>query len=134
MRTRPSEPRLPSSSPANRDAVHVGTVGGQPRATSVLRSPLAIRQAIAHEGTVMAMTGEAEAVLREALALPTDDRADIAAGLLASLDDVPDDDPGVVRDEWARELRARARRALAGEAVTEDWNDVRRRVADQLGA
>jgi hypothetical protein len=80
------------------------------------------------------MSGEAEAVLREALALPTDQRADVAAGLLASLEDFPDDDLAVVRDEWAQELAARARRALGGEAVTEDWNDVRRRVADQLGA
>ncbi len=80
------------------------------------------------------MTGDAEAVLREALALPTDVRADIAAGLLASLDDVPDNDSGVVRDEWARELQSRARRVLAGETGTEDWHDVRRRVADQLGA
>lgn len=80
------------------------------------------------------MTGEAEAVLREALALPTDQRADVAAGLLASLEDSPDDDLRVVRDEWAQELRARALRVLAGDAVSEDWNDVRRRVADQLGA
>jgi hypothetical protein len=37
------------------------------------------------------VTGDAEALQREALALPTDVRADIAAGLLASLDDVPDE-------------------------------------------
>jgi hypothetical protein len=89
---------------------------------------------MAGNGTLVRMTGEAEAVLREALALPTDQRADVAAGLLASLEGAPEDDPLVVRDEWARELRARALRVLAGEAVTEDWNGVRRRVADQLGA
>ncbi|MEJ7764829.1 MAG: addiction module protein [Acidimicrobiales bacterium] len=80
------------------------------------------------------MTVDAEAVLREALALPTDSRADIAAGLLASLDDAQDDDPGVVGDEWAQELQSRARRVLAGEAGTKDWHDVRRQVADQFDA
>ena len=80
------------------------------------------------------MTSDAETVLRKALALPTDVRADIAADLLSSLDDVPDDDSSAIRDEWARELQSRARGVLAGEAGSEDWHDVRRRVADQLGA
>jgi hypothetical protein len=39
------------------------------------------------------MTDRAQALLREALALPPDERADVAAELLASLDD-PETDTG----------------------------------------
>ena len=80
------------------------------------------------------MSSEAEAVLREALALSGDDRADLAAMLLASLDEPGADDPETVRGLWAQELRGRARRVLTGETPTEDWTDLRQRVADQLGA
>src|SRR5437588_3326582 len=78
------------------------------------------------------MTNEAEALLREALALPDEDRADVAAELLASLDSPVADDPAVVRDLWSQELQRRARRVLSGEAVGEDWSAVRQRLADEL--
>ena len=38
------------------------------------------------------MTSRAQALLREALTLPRDQRADVAAGLLASLDEAPAED------------------------------------------
>jgi hypothetical protein len=78
------------------------------------------------------VTAAAEALLREALALPEDDRADLAARLLASLDGLPEDDPETVRGLWAQELASRARRVLSGEAAGEDWASVRRRLADEL--
>lgn len=73
------------------------------------------------------MTAEAEALLREALALPDEARADFAAKLLGSLDAPEADDPEVVRALWIHELEQRAKRALSGEAIGEDWASVRHR-------
>ncbi len=52
---------------------------------------------------LVTMTAEAEAVLREALALPEEDRANVAAELLASLDVPAADDPDTVRALWGQE-------------------------------
>lgn len=78
------------------------------------------------------MATEAEALLREALALPNDSRADVAAELLASLDAPPPDDPTTTRILWSEELQGRAKRVTSGEAVGEDWAHVRERLADEL--
>jgi hypothetical protein len=78
------------------------------------------------------VTNQAEALLREALALPEGDRADVAAELLASLDMPASDDPATVRSLWAQELERRARRMLSGKAVGEEWSGVRQRLADEL--
>jgi hypothetical protein len=78
------------------------------------------------------MATEAEALLREALALPDEARADIAAELLASLDSPSADDPGTSRTLWSQELERRAKRVLSGEAVEEDWASVRERLANEL--
>ena len=78
------------------------------------------------------MSVESDALLREVLALPSDARAEVAAELLASLDDVADDDPDAVREAWAGELERRARRALSGEDVGEPWPAVRDRVRNKL--
>jgi hypothetical protein len=48
------------------------------------------------------MTDRAEAVLREALTLPVEERADVAAELLASLDDEPTEDLAEVEKAWAK--------------------------------
>jgi hypothetical protein len=42
------------------------------------------------------MTSRAQALLREALTLPAEKRADVAAELLASLDEAPPEDPAQV--------------------------------------
>ena len=78
------------------------------------------------------MTQRAQELLREALALPHDERADVAAELLASLDESAMDDPAAVQVAWAREIEKRARRVLAGESAGEPWEDVRTRVARRL--
>jgi putative addiction module component (TIGR02574 family) len=77
------------------------------------------------------MTDRAQALLREALTLPPDERADVAAELLASLDDSTED-PVRVQAAWAKEIERRGRRALAGESSGEPWEDVRDRVARHL--
>ncbi len=68
-------------------------------------------------------------MLREALALADDERADLAAELLASLD-ARFDDPLAIEGAWAREIELRARRAPSSAAV--DWPTLRRRVASQI--
>ena len=71
------------------------------------------------------MTKQADALVHEALQLPLNDRARIAADLLASLDDGPDDQ---VEAAWAEEIERRARRVLAGNGHLEDWPSVRDRL------
>ncbi len=78
------------------------------------------------------MTDRAQALLREALTLPPDERADVAAELLASLDEPTTEDPAAVEAAWAREIERRARRVLDGESAGEPWEDVRDRIASRL--
>ena len=78
------------------------------------------------------MTDRAQELLREALALPIEQRADIAAELLASLDESPTMDREAVEAAWAREIERRARRVMSGESDGEPWEDVRARVARRL--
>lgn len=78
------------------------------------------------------MTSRAQDVLRDALALPLDERADVAAELLASLDDAAAEDPADVEGAWAAEIERRARLALANESGGLAWDDVRRRAEAEL--
>ena len=78
------------------------------------------------------MTNRAQELLREALTLPVDQRADVAAELLASLDEPPTMNGPAVEAAWAREIERRARRVMAGESLGEPWEDVRARVARRL--
>ena len=66
------------------------------------------------------------------LALPNPERADLAAELLANLDGPADDDPETVRAQWRNELERRAKRVLAGDSGSEDWDSLRQRPADTL--
>ena len=77
------------------------------------------------------MTRRAQELLREALALPSDERADVAAQLLASLDD-EDVDTEDIEAVWAVEIEKRARRVLAGQSDGIPWEDVRRRAEAEL--
>ena len=83
-------------------------------------------------GTLTRMSIDAEAVLREALTLPSRDRAEVAAELLASLDEPSMTDPDAVRAAWAEELEHRARRALSGEDAGEAWPALRDRLRNKL--
>ncbi|MBK9167652.1 MAG: addiction module protein [Bryobacterales bacterium] len=77
------------------------------------------------------MTSRAEQLLREALALPVEERADVAAELLASLDP-GSEDPGEVEAAWAAEIERRASRVLAGGQPGSAWQDVRKRAESDL--
>jgi len=78
------------------------------------------------------VTSDTETILRDAMALRDEDRADLAAQLLASLDSPAVDDSATIGAVWALELERRAARALSGEAATVDWATVRDHVADHL--
>jgi len=78
------------------------------------------------------MTSKAADLLREALALPIQERADVAAELLASLDDAAADDAAAVEAAWAVEIERRARRVMAGESSGTPWEEVRRRAEAEL--
>ncbi len=77
------------------------------------------------------MISRAQELLREALTLRPEDRADVAAELLASLDDA-NADTADVEAAWAAEIERRARRVLTGESAGIPWEEVRRRADDEL--
>lgn len=66
------------------------------------------------------------------MALPAEERADLAAELLASLDDTASEDPAEVEAAWAAEIDRRARRVIAGETAGIPWEAVRLRAESDL--
>lgn len=68
------------------------------------------------------MTEAGQNLLQQALQLPPDERAVLAAKLWASLE--ADSDPSV-EAAWAAEIRQRLKRIESGE---EDWEEVRERL------
>ncbi len=78
------------------------------------------------------MTARAQELLREALTLPVAERADVAAELLASLDDAEAENPAEVEAAWAAEIERRARRVMSGESAGIPWEDVRRLAEAEL--
>ena len=77
------------------------------------------------------MTSQARELLRQALTLTAEERADVAAELLASLDDT-ETDIATVEAEWAAEIEKRACRVLSGESPGIPWEDVRRSAEAEL--
>lgn len=78
------------------------------------------------------MTPERSTLLRDALTLPLGERADMAAALLASLEERRLDGEDEVRDAWSAEVEHRARRARAGDDPGEAWALVTTRVRRTL--
>jgi len=76
------------------------------------------------------MTTAVKQLLHEALKLSTDDRAELAAELLASLDESADGGDG--DSAWASEIERRARRVLAGESSGTPWEEVREQLRRDL--
>lgn len=71
------------------------------------------------------MTKTARDLLKSALDLDLDQRAELAAELLASLDGAPDAD---AQAAWALEIERRAERARQGEDLGSPWPEVRERI------
>jgi hypothetical protein len=68
-----------------------------------------------------------EALLKQALALSLEDRAKLASGLLASLDDERADEAEVER-LWSEETERRAAQIASGEAELTTWDHLTKRV------
>ena len=64
--------------------------------------------------------------------MTAEERADVAAELLASLEPLATEDYVTIQAAWAREIERRAHRVLAGKSAGEPWEDVRERVARRL--
>ena len=77
------------------------------------------------------MSTRSQELLREVLTLPSDERANVAAELLASLDESVEN-PSEVEAAWATEIERRARQVLSGESAGEPWEEVRDRIARRL--
>ena len=75
------------------------------------------------------MTKATEAALAHALRLGVDERAELAAELLASLDGPAD--PGA-EAAWEAEIKRRIDAINAGTAVLEPWDAVRRRIKNEI--
>ena len=69
------------------------------------------------------MTERADALLREALTLPAEDRVELATSLIDSLDAAPDVE---VEAAWQAEIERRREDIRAGRAKLIPWDEVRR--------
>jgi putative addiction module component (TIGR02574 family) len=75
------------------------------------------------------MTKGAKAILAEALRLESNERAEVAAELLASLDGPADPDAEAA---WEAEIERRVADIEAGTAKLEPWEDVKRRIEKEI--
>ena len=70
------------------------------------------------------MTQEAHELLQKALALPENERAELAGNLISSLDARIDPD---VDAAWQQEVARRAQEVQSGKVKTVPWKEVRRK-------
>ena len=84
------------------------------------------------EGYDLVMTDQVQTLLRGALSLSEEERADLIAELLVGLEGPVEADELAVDRAWAEALERRARRVVAGETSGEDWSLVRERVGRAL--
>jgi putative addiction module component (TIGR02574 family) len=75
------------------------------------------------------MTEEVNQLLKKAMALPENERAELAGSLLDTLDETADED---VEAAWQNEVALRIQELDSGRAKTVPWTEVRRRLAAKL--
>lgn len=76
------------------------------------------------------MTTQAQHILTEARRLADEERAEVAAALIASLDGEPDAD---VEQAWSWEVTRRAQEAVEGQTPGRDWSEVYDRMKHGFG-
>lgn len=76
------------------------------------------------------MSGVAERLLHEAMNLSEDERLEVAAELIASVDGPPDADWDAA---WLAELDRRREAASARGEAAPEWSEVRARILSNLG-
>jgi len=81
------------------------------------------------ERKIGSMTKAAEAVLADALRLDLDERAELAAELLSSLDGPTDPDADAA---WKVEIERRVAAIEAGTVRLEPWEHVKRRIEKEI--
>src|SRR5271165_3859873 len=79
--------------------------------------------------TIVAMSEEATALLKKALTLPVEERADLASSLIDSLDTTCDENAEAA---WQEEIARRIETLRCGEARTIPWEEVRKKVRKTL--
>lgn len=78
----------------------------------------------------MSVSATPSALRDEALALPAEQRAELAVELLASLDeDISDADPDEIDRAWGEEMQRRSAQIASGDAKTLTWDEVLDQVA-----
>jgi len=77
------------------------------------------------------MSPEIEELLKKAMSLPPEARADLASSLIDSLDETVDDD---VEAAWQQEIAHRVEELESGRVKTIPWTEVRRRGQELLRA
>lgn len=80
-------------------------------------------------GKIRRMTKTAQTVLKEALRLEPDARAEVAAELMASLDGPEDPDAEAA---WTLEIERRVAALEAGTVKLEPWDEVKRRIEREI--
>ncbi len=75
------------------------------------------------------MSEQVSELLKKALALPADERAELAGSLLDTLDETVDED---VEASWQNEIALRIQELDSGKAETVPWTEVRRRLTAKL--
>ncbi len=78
------------------------------------------------------MSTTADRVLQDALSLSEQERAEIAARLIESLDAAGDAEAAAVEEAWAAEIERRCAGLDAGTTGTTDWPDVRRHIETKI--
>jgi putative addiction module component (TIGR02574 family) len=77
------------------------------------------------------MTQRSLEILEKALALSEEERSQIAASLVQSLDDAMDED---AESTWQQEIASRAAELDSGKAKTVPWEEVQRRISGHLAS
>ena len=75
-------------------------------------------------GRILTMSEEATELLKRALTLPSEERAELASSLMDSLDVVQDED---VEAAWQEEITRRIEDLRIGRAKTVSWTEVRKK-------
>jgi putative addiction module component (TIGR02574 family) len=75
------------------------------------------------------MTERSMELLEKALALSEEERAELAASLLQSLDQGSDEDAEAA---WRKEIDRRLEKLNSGEAQTISWDEVQSQMAERL--
>ena len=76
------------------------------------------------------MTGSARKLLQDVLALPEDERLEVASEIIASVDGPRDAD---WESAWLAELDRRADAARSRGGTASEWTEVRARILKRLG-